>query len=59
MKLKPFLSSNGAHNNEDRIFNKKELANYLGVDVSWLDKKVSIDRWIEKQTIKPISGFKL
>ena len=40
-KLKPMLSSNRKSDSSDRIFNKKELADYLGVDVSWIDKKVS------------------
>ena len=39
--LKPVLSVNGKKTNEDIILNKKELAQYLNVDVSWIDKRVS------------------
>lgn len=39
-KIKPVLSSNAKQNTEDRILNKKELAKYLNVDISWINKKV-------------------
>ncbi len=39
--LKPILSGHGKQDHDDRIFNKKELAEYLNVDVSWIDKKIS------------------
>ena len=35
------MSGNGRQVNEDIILNKKKLARYLNVDVSWIDKKVS------------------
>ena len=39
--LKHMFSKNERFVAEDKIFNKKELANYLGVKESWVDKKVS------------------
>jgi len=38
--LKPHLSKN-RHQEEDKIFNVKELAEYLKMDVSWVYKQVS------------------
>ena len=35
------VSGNGKQANENIILNKKELAQYLNVDVSWIDKRVS------------------
>ncbi len=37
--LRPLLHRNGKA--EDIIFDKKGLSRYLGVEVSWIDKKVS------------------
>jgi|SRR3989337_484274 len=41
--LKPMLSNNGRHEAEDTIFDKKGLAEYLNVPVTWVDKKVSFN----------------
>jgi len=41
--LKPMLSGNGRHEAEDTIFDKKGLAEYLNVPVTWVDKKVSFN----------------
>ena len=76
--LKPVMSGNGNQDNEDKILNKKELAKYIGVDVSWINKKVSaneipyskfgkyvrfkksvIDKWIDRQTIKPVYPLRM
>jgi len=76
--LKPFLPGNNNQDTTDRILNKKELAQYLGVDVSWINRRVSaneipyfkagkyirfkksvIDRWIERQTVKPVSTLQM
>ena len=40
--LKPMLLKSGRSEAGDKIFNKRELAQYLGVKVSWVDKKVSL-----------------
>ena len=40
--MKPFLSKNGSSTSEDVILDKKALAEYLSVPVSWIDKKVSL-----------------
>jgi excisionase family DNA binding protein len=40
-KMKPILSSNGKKEYQFTILDKEDLAHYLGVEVSWLDKKVS------------------
>ncbi len=36
--LKPYLS--GIHSNEESIFDKKGLSEYLKVDVSWIDRNL-------------------
>jgi len=41
-ELKPLLSNNGKPG-DDTIFNKKGLAEYLNVPVTWVDKKVSFN----------------
>lgn len=41
--LKPMLSGNDRHEAEDTIFDKKELAKYLNVPVTWVNKKVSFN----------------
>ena len=42
-ELKPLLSNNGKPEGEDAIFDKKKLAEYLNVPVTWVDKKVSFN----------------
>ncbi len=55
--LKPMLSGNVKQDNEDRIFNKKQLAKYLGVDVSWIDKRVSYNE-IPFRSLVNMSGLR-
>ncbi len=38
--LKPMLSGNGRHEGEDTIFDKKGLAKYINVPVTWVNKKI-------------------
>lgn len=41
--IKPYIVRNGNDgNDEERIMDKKELAAYLGVDLSWIDKNIHI-----------------
>ncbi len=40
-KLRPLIVNNGNRKTEDEILTKKELAEYLDVPVTWIDRKVS------------------
>ena len=76
--ITPLLKHNCNTLGEDDIFDVGGLAQYLRVNKSWFNKKVSlkeipyfkcgkytrfkksaIDRWVEKETVKPIPPLKM